>query len=88
MWSHTTSTAATDHPLMTIRMTIDSMPRVRVDRAQLTQHLISCPGCSGPAAAHIDTREPSRPVLVRVVCHQGCAVNADTVIGQLVDADT
>lgn len=48
----------------------------------LDQYVTTCPCCAGAAAAHVDaTQQP--PVLVRLVCHEGCAVDSVAVLRQL-----
>jgi hypothetical protein len=50
--------------------------------AALEQFVTTCPGCAGVAAAHVDTAAQP-PVVVRIVCHEGCAVEPLAVLAQL-----
>jgi hypothetical protein len=50
--------------------------------AALAQFLTTCPGCGGAAAAHVDSNRPA-PVLVRLVCAEGCPVDGDAVLAAL-----
>jgi len=43
----------------------------------LAQHLIACPSCGHPAAAHV-ALEQGEPVLIRLVCASGCPDNSTT----------
>ena len=58
-------------------------PLVRPDSTLLSQHLVACPECHKPAAAHVDVSAPAA-VLVRFVCPNGCPVDAAAVLGCLV----
>lgn len=57
-------------------------PLLRADSTLLAQHLLTCPGCHKPAAAHVDITAPSA-VLVRFVCPDGCAVDEAVILGGL-----
>jgi hypothetical protein len=59
-------------------------PLARPGSRTLAQYLISCPKCQKPAAAHVDGA-PSRPVLVRFVCPDACAVETVSVLACLPD---
>ena len=50
----------------------------------LAQYLLTCPGCSGAAAVHVDHSSPLGPRIVRSVCGAGCAVAVDDLLGHLV----
>jgi hypothetical protein len=53
----------------------------RLPRPQtLSQHLVTCPGCAKPSAAHLDIASRSGVArLVRLVCPDGCSLTeADT----------
>lgn len=60
-------------------------PLIRPDSALLAQHLVICPGCRKPAAAHVDVTAPSA-VLVRFVCPDGCAVDEALILDGLGDS--
>jgi hypothetical protein len=60
-------------------------PLIRPDSALLAQHLVICPECRQPAAAHVDV-SAARAVLVRFVCPVGCDVDASAVLGGLAQA--
>lgn len=54
-------------------------PLIRPDARLLAQHLVTCPGCHQPAAAHVDLTAGG-PVLVRFVCPDRCAVDAAAIL--------
>jgi hypothetical protein len=60
-------------------------PLARPGARLLAQHLVCCPGCSKPAAAHVDTETMT---LVRFVCPDSCAVDAALVMSGLERAHT
>jgi hypothetical protein len=60
-------------------MRVDSLALARASDHLLSQYLIICPGCSKPAAAHVD-RAGAAPRLVRFVCPDGCAVAGTDVL--------
>lgn len=70
-------------------MTTESLPlaHARTGHRLLVQHLVSCPGCGKPAAAHVDPRLDERAGLVRFVCPEACAVSDDAVLARLPDHD-
>lgn len=57
-------------------------PLIRPDSRLLAQHLVSCPTCGKPAAAHVDVTAPAA-VLVRFVCPDGCAVDDAAILSGL-----
>ena len=57
-------------------------PLVRPGSTLLSQHLLTCPACRKPAAAHVDVSAPSA-VLVRFVCPEGCEVDGEAILGDL-----
>jgi hypothetical protein len=66
-------------------VTAESLPlaHARTGHRLLAQHLISCPGCGKPAAAHVDPRPGDRARLVRLVCPEACAVHEEAVLARL-----
>ena len=57
--------------------------RARAAARQLDQYLIRCPGCEQAAAVHVDAGVGAVPLVVRVVCPDGCAVAAEEVLARL-----
>jgi len=53
-----------------------------VPAAALAQFLTTCPECGSAAAAHVDTNR-AVPLLVRLVCAEGCQANGDAVLAAL-----
>jgi hypothetical protein len=67
---------------------LDSLGSVRAlaSARLLEQRLISCPGCDKPAAVHLDgsgQAPGARPVVVRLICPDGCVVGEDDVLDRL-----
>ncbi|MDP9093150.1 MAG: hypothetical protein M3N95_09480 [Actinomycetota bacterium] len=52
--------------------------------SKIVHHLTSCPSCGKAAAAHV-ALEQDEPVLIRLVCADGCIDN-DTVRVAVIDA--
>jgi hypothetical protein len=59
-----------------------ALAQSRASGPLLAQYLIICPSCAEPAAAHVDEREFD-PVLVRLVCPNGCDVDSSAVFARL-----
>ena len=69
-------------------MTVESLAPVRARATErlLEQHLIRCPGCEKPAAVHLhgaDLATDAQPVVVRVICPDGCVVHEADVLHRL-----
>lgn len=65
-------------------MTVSSLASARGNGHLLSQYLLSCPVCALSGAAHVDERaDGSAPVLVRFVCPEGCAVDAEALLSRI-----
>jgi len=60
-------------------------PLARQRSRLLAQYLMTCPSCAKAATAHVDT---DAVVLVRFVCPDSCAVDANVVLKRLERADS